>query len=421
VSTVRRVVADYPLIAIALALSLFGIAMVYSAGQTNPGIVTPANGVWKKQLVWFIVALGAAYLATRGSVRFIEWLTVPLYTLSVVLLVAVLVPGLGSGAGTAASVKGWLTIAGRRLGQPAELAKIGVVLMLARTLSARREAPTSLLDLWKPALIVGVPWLLIMAQPDLGTGIVFIGIFFAMLYWSGVPWPLLTLVASPAVSLILAFSPRIWGVWFFLLLALVIKYRAYLWEGVILVATNVFFGVIAPILWDRLAPYQQKRLLVFIDPSVDPRASGYHVIQSLVAIGSGGVFGKGFTLGTQKRLAFLPAQHTDFIWSVVGEELGFLGVTVGLTLFLALFLRAVRIATRANDTFSSLVAFGLASSWFVHVAENIGMTLNLAPITGIPLPFFSYGGSFMLVSWLAIGILIRISSEGRGRQARMAV
>ena len=418
-SAARRSVGDYPLITFALALSVFGIAMVYSAGETDMPSV--AAGVWKKQLVWFCISLAAGYVATRWSVRLLEWLTKPLYILSVILLVAVLIPGLGSGAGTAASVKGWLTIGGYRLGQPAELAKIGVVLMLARVLSSRREAPTSLLQLWKPALVVGIPWLLIMKQPDLGTGIVFIGIFFAMLYWSGVPWPLLTLVASPAVSLVLAFSPRIWGVWFFLLLALVIRYRAYLWEGVILVAVNVFFGVLAPILWDRLAPYQQKRLLVFIDPSIDARASGYHVIQSLVAIGSGGLLGKGWTQGTQKRLAFLPAQHTDFIWSVVGEELGFIGVTLGLTLFLALFLRAVRIATRANDNFSSLVAFGLASSWFVHVAENVGMTLNLAPITGIPLPFFSYGGSFMLVSWLAVGMLVRISGEGKGRQARMAV
>jgi rod shape determining protein RodA len=178
-------------------------------------------------------------------------------------------------------------------------------------------------------------------------------------------------------------------------------------------------GVVAPILWERLAPYQQNRLRVFLDPSVDPRRSGYHVIQSQVAIGSGGWFGKGYLNGPQKRLAFLPAQHTDFIWAVVGEELGFIGVTLGIVLFLALFLRVVRISERANDSFSSLIAFGLLSSWLVHVLENIGMTINLMPITGIPLPFFSYGGSFMLASWLAIGILVRISSEGRGRTGQI--
>jgi rod shape determining protein RodA len=278
-----------------------------------------------------------------------------------------------------------------------------------------------MLDLWKPAVIVGLPWLLIMKQPDLGTGIVFVGIFFGMLFWAGVEWRLLLLIASPVISLILAFSTSVWGAWFLLLLALLIWYKPYVFEGVFLATINVFMGVFAPILWERLAPYQQNRLRVFLDPSIDPRRSGYHVIQSQVAIGSGGWFGKGFLEGPQKRLAFLPAQHTDFIWAVVGEELGFIGVTFGLMLFLALFLRVVRIAERANDSFSSLVAFGLLASWFVHVLENIGMTINLAPITGIPLPFFSYGGSFMLSSWLAVGILARISSEGRGRAGQLAI
>jgi rod shape determining protein RodA len=407
----RRVIsADLPLIAVALALSLFGIAMVYSAGQTD--VPTIASRAWVSQIRWLIVALVAAFLVSRASVRLTEWLTWPAYLLTIVLLVITLL--YGTGAGTAASVKGWLTIAGVRLGQPAELAKITVVLMLARVLGDRRDPPRSILELWKPALIVLIPWVLIMAQPDLGTGIAFIGIFFAMLYWSGVPWPLLVLVASPAVSLLLAFSTTYWGVLFILLCALIIRYWPYLFQGVALILANVVMGFVAPILWERLAPYQRHRLLVFLDPSIDPRASGWHVIQSQVAIGSGGWFGKGWTEGTQKRLAFLPAQHTDFIYAVVGEELGFIGVAATLALFLFLLLRVVRVASRANDGFSSLVAFGLASSWLVHILVNIGMTLNLMPITGIPLPFFSYGGSFLLASWLSIGILVRIASEGRG-------
>lgn len=407
---IKRLVSDWPLVAVAISLTLFGLLVVYSAGQTD--IPTIAAGAYRRQLLWFAVALGSAFAATRVSVRFLEWISFPLFLLSLALLAFTLV--FGTGAGTAASVKGWLTVGGVRLGQPAELAKITVVLMLARVLSAKREPPTSLRELWKPGLVLLVPWLLIMAQPDLGTAIVFIGIFFAMLFWIGVRWSLLLLVASPAVSLILAFSTRLWGAWFVVLIIVVLLYRPYLAEGVTLVLTNVVMGVLAPILWDRLQPYQQNRLLVFLDPNIDPRASGYHVIQSQVAIGSGGWAGKGFTMGTQKRLAFLPAQHTDFIFSVVGEELGFIGVTLALTLFLFLFLRAIRVAVGANDTFSSLVAFGILASWFVHVLVNIGMTLNLMPITGIPLPFFSYGGSFLLASWLAIGILVRISSEGRG-------
>ncbi|MCU0618527.1 MAG: rod shape-determining protein RodA [Gemmatimonadaceae bacterium] len=407
----NRRVADAPLFAIALALSLFGIAMVYSAGQTDT--VTIVVNLWKGQLAWFVVAVIAAFFIQRSSVRFLDWATPLAYVGTILLLGITLV--VGSGAGTAASTKSWLRIGGVNIGQPAEIAKITVVLMLARVLANRREPPESLLDLWHPALIVGIPWVLIMLQPDLGTGIVFVGIFFAMLFWSGVNWRLLLLTASPAISLLLAFNTQVWGAWFIVLLLLVWYYRPYLLEGVGLVTLNVITGVVAPVLWETLKPYQQKRLLVFLDPTIDAKASGYHVIQSQVAIGSGGWFGKGFTLGTQKRLAFLPEQQTDFIFAVVGEELGFLGVAVALSLFLLLFIRVVRVASRANDAFASLIAFGLLASWLVHVIENVGMTLNLMPITGIPLPFFSYGKSFMLASWLAVGILLLIAREGRGR------
>ena len=416
-SVTRRRIADPTLVALAFVLTMFGIAMVYSAGQTD--VPTPVATLYRQQIIWFCLGLGAAYAVSRASVRFLDWVTTPAYAMSCILLFLLLF--IGAGAGTAASTKSWLAIGGVRLGQPSELAKIAVILMLAKVLAARREPPKSLLDLWQPALAVFVPWVLIMQQPDLGTGIVFVGIFFAMLFWAGVSWQLLVLVASPVVSLILAFGPGVWGAWFLVMIALVLWYKPYLVEGVIVVLANVVTGVVAPILWDKLDPYQQKRLLVFLDPTADPRASGYHVIQSQVAIGSGGWLGKGFTLGSQKRLAFLPAQHTDFIFPVVGEELGFLGITIALALFLMLLLRSVRVAARSPDAFPSLVAFGLASAWFVHVVVNIGMTLNLMPITGIPLPFFSYGGSFMLASWVAVGILVRISGEGRGKADMLVI
>lgn len=411
-SLLRRQSIDVPLLVTALLLTGFGIAIVFSAGQVDSPSPIIANA-WKRQLGWFGVSLAATWIISRGSVRLIEWSAWPLYALSCVLLLLVLV--VGTGAGTAASMKGWLSIGGVRIGQPAELAKLTTTLMLARVLAAQREGVRSLVDLWRPLLVVGFPWLLVMAQPDLGTGIVFIGICFAMLFWAGVPWPLLLLLASPAISLVLAFSTGIWGAWFLILVALVLWYRPYLLEGVVIVLLNVIMGGVAPVLWDSLKPYQQKRLLVFLDPNVDPQGSSYNVLQSKVAIGSGGLLGNGYTLGSQKRLEFLPARHTDFIFSVVGEELGFVGVTVALTLFLALFLRTTRVASRANDAFPSLVAFGLVSAWFVHVMVNIGMTLSLMPVTGIPLPFFSYGGSFLLVSWTAVAVLLRISAEGRGQ------
>ena len=412
---IRKTLADYPLALIALLLTAFGIAVVYSAGQTDyPNAAV--QSAWLRQVTWLGLGLVAFLVVSRLSVRFLEWAALPGYLLAIGLLVFTLV--FGSGAGTAASMKGWIGIGGFRL-QPSEFAKIAVALMLARVLASYRVAPRSLMELVKPAVVVLIPWLLVMLQPDLGTGLVFIGLFFAMLFWTGVSATLLLLAASPVISLVLAGSTGLWAAWFILLLAVVWWYKPYVVEGVGLIIANVMMGVAAPILWENLKPHQQDRLLVFLDPSRDPRASGYQVAQSRIAIGSGGWTGKGFTQGSQKRLAFLPEQHTDFIFAVVGEELGFLGVATALTLFLFLFLRVIRVATRASDSFSSLVAFGLAGSWFVHVIVNVGMTINLMPITGIPLPFFSYGGSFLLACWIAVGMLVRISAEGRGRAAEL--
>ena len=401
---------DYPLVVVALLLSAFGIAMVYSAGQTD--YPTAVANLWRHQLIWLGLGLAAAWIVSRASSRVLDFMTAPAYVGSCfVLLVLIFV---GKGGLGASNNHSWLAIGGVKLGQPSEIAKLAVVLMLARVLSERKEAPDSLVELWPSALVVGVPLMLILLQPDLGTGIVFLGMYFSMLFWRGVSWQLLTLLASPAISLVLAFNTGMWGAWFLLICALVLWYKPEVVEGVVVVVANLAFGVAAPLLWDKLNPYQQGRLKVFLDSSADPLRASYHVIQSQVAIGSGGWLGKGFTEGSQKRLAFLPAQHTDFIWSVVGEELGFIGVTIALGLFFVLFLRCTRVAARATDSFSSLVAFGLVSIWITHLIENVGMTLNLMPVTGIPLPFFSYGGSFLLASWISVGILVRLSAEGRG-------
>ncbi len=407
----RVSLSDWPLVLIAILLSLMGVAIVYSAGVTD--VPTQATGLWRQQIAWMIIGTCAAYIVSRGSSRLLDVLTVPSYVLSLLLLASLFV--FGSGGGTAESTNSWLTIGGRRIGQPSELAKIAVVLMLAKVLSANRVAPSSIFELWRPILVVLVPWAMIMAQPDLGTGMVLVGVFFAMLFWSGAPWYLLLFAASPAISLILAFSTGVWGAWFLGILGVLYVVRPRPIEAVVIALANVAMGVVAPLLWDSLKPYQQQRLLVFLDPSADPKASGYHVIQSQVAVGSGGWFGKGFTEGTQKRLAFLPAQHTDFIFPVLAEEFGFFGVTIALAAFCTLLMRVVRVSTRAVSPFSALVAFGIAAGWFVHMVVNIGMTVGLMPITGIPLPFFSYGGSFMLACWIGIGVIVRISADGRGR------
>ena len=405
----RNLGPDRPLIAVVVLLAAYGLLTLYSAGQTD--VVTQAHGVWQRQLVWMGFGILAAAVVFRFSFRLLEWLAPAAYGLGIVVLLVTLV--VGTGQGTAAGTRSWLSIGGHQLGQPAEFAKLAVILMLARYLSGLRDAPRNLRELIAPCLIAGVPFLLVLKQPDLGSAIVFIGILFLMLYWAGVKPSLLFMLASPGLSLLLAFNTWTWGVWMILLAVLLFAWRPYVVEAVFLYVVNSVMGALAIPLWQRLAPYQQNRLLTFLNPEIDPRAAGYHAIQSRVAIGSGGWFGNGFLEGPQKRLAFLPAQHTDFIFSVVGEELGFVGVLVALLLFLALLLVVLRIARRATDPFASLVVFGILALFFTHFFENVGMTVNLMPITGIPLPFFSYGGSFFLASCISVGLILRAAWDAR--------
>ena len=400
---------DRPLLGAVTALAIYGLATLFSAGQTE--VPTFVSTIWHRQLVWLTLGAVIVFLMFRTSPRMLEWATPFVYAIAVFLLVVTLL--FGTGAGTAAGSKSWIAVGSLRLGQPAELAKLAVILMLSRWLAGLREPPATLRDLISPCAIAGIPCFLVMMQPDLGSAIVFIAILFCMLLWAGTKPSLMILLASPAIGLLLAFSTVAWGIWLAILAGLLLWWRPYLWEGLAVVAANVAMGVFALPFWNRLAPYQQNRLLAFLNPEVDPRATGWHVIQSKVAVGSGGLFGKGFTLGTQKRLAFLPAQHTDFIFSVVGEELGFIGVVAALALFAALVFVLLRIARKATDPFSSLCVFGIAGMLFTHIVENIGMTINLMPITGIPLPFFSYGGSFLLVCSLGVGIALRVAWESR--------
>ena len=339
-----------------------------------------------------------------------EWAALPAYVLGILLLGATLV--IGTGAGTAAGVKSWISLGGFRF-QPAEVAKIATILAVARLLSNRREATQSLRELLAPLAVVGLPLGLVILQPDLGTALAFIGILFAMLYWGGTPVPLLVLLASPGLALILSYDTVVWSAYIILLtLSLYFyRYRLYLVESVAVILANLAAGTVARPLWLSLADYQKNRLLVFLDPTVDPRGAGWQIIQSKVAIGSGGLLGKGFTAGTQKRLDFLPEQHTDFIFSVVGEELGFFGTSLVILAFSFILLRLVRLAGQATDPFAGLVIFGIFGAWITHIFVNIGMTVGLVPITGIPLPFVSYGGSFLLMSWVALAVAVRVSQE----------
>jgi rod shape determining protein RodA len=395
-----------------VGLAFFGVAMVYSAGVLDVPFTVVA-GLWRTQLMWLVVALLMMPVVMRVPPRLLQSAALPLYSLAVVLLALTLV--IGTGAGTAEGVPRWIVIGPLRL-HTAEFAKIPVVLMLARTFAEWREPPGSLFELWKPIAVVVPPMILVLGQPDLGTVIVFAFMLMATLYWAGTPLRLLFFLASPLASLILAFHTQLWSVWFVILLIVLWRTRVKWQEAALVFIVNVIAGTAATPFWNSLADYQKNRILVFLDPNIDPRGAGYNLIQSRVAIGSGGLTGKGYLDGTQKRLAFLPEQHTDFMFSVIGEEWGFVGVLAILLAFAVIFWRLVRISYRSTDAFASMVPFGIFSAWFIHVLVNTGMTIGIMPITGIPLPFLSYGGSFLLINLLGLAIVQRIAADHASRR-----
>ncbi len=401
----------WPFTGAVLALSLFGVAMIYSAGVTNvPSPVT--EGIWMRQGIVLLGSVAVLIVLSQFPSRWFEWMAIPLYLLSVGVLAVTL--AIGTGSGTAEGMRSFLTVAGFQF-QPGEAAKITTALAVAKLLARNADGPEHLRDLLAPTAIVGVPLALVVLQPDLGTALAFVGIFFAAIFWAGTPWPLILFAASPGLSLVLSFSTVVWSVFFVSLIVglYVYRYRLYLVEWLTVILANLAAGAVAQPLWNSLAQYQRNRILVFLDPDIDPQGAGWQLVQSKVAVGSGGVLGKGFTLGTQKSLNFLPEQHTDFIFSVVGEELGFVGTSLALVFFGWLFFRMIRLAQALDDPFSGIFVFAILGVWLTHVVVNVGMTVGVVPITGIPLPFVSYGGSFLLMSWVAAGLVVAMAREVR--------
>ncbi len=395
-------IGDPGLLALTLIVAAAGIAMIYSAGQVE--VRSVATGIWVRQLIWLLIALVAFTTASRVPPRWLEWFAPWLYGLSIALLVVVLLIGTGP------NTRSWLELGPARL-QPAEVAKLGTILLLARMLGGKDQDFAGLTRLWKPVAVVLLPFALVLLQPDLGSALIFGVILIAALFWAGVPLAKIFLLVSPAVSLILGFNWVVWGGWFIVIAVFLYFHRQFIVESIGVIVANFAAGALTIPLWNSLATYQQNRLIVFLDPEVDARGAGWHLIQSKVAIGSGGLFGQGFAAGPQKRLAFLPEQHTDFIFSVVGEELGFVGVIAFLALFGFLLLRILRIAVDADDDFGSSVAFCFFAVVFAHIVVNLGMTVGLMPITGLPLPLLSYGGSFLLMLFTGLGLVQRVAAE----------
>ena len=356
----RRLIThfEWMLPLLALAVTGMGVATVYSATHT-PGThgLTPLA---LRQITWLVAGGIGMLLVLTFDYRRLEQSSGLLY--AAVVVAVMLVPIVGRVGGGS---RRWITLGPISL-QPSEFMKLALVIVLARYFAHMRQSRLGLREAIVPLVLTAVPGIAILAQPDLGTVTVLGIVSLTMLVLGGVRLRWLAALASPIV-------------------------------------------VLAPLLWGHLKGYQQRRILTFINPDMDPLGAGYHVIQSKIAVGSGMMWGKGFLQGTQNHLNFLPEQHTDFIFSVFAEEWGFVGAGVLMALYLALVLRGLLIAARSRDRFGVLLVLGVTSIVFWQVVVNVGMTTGLMPVVGIPLPFFSYGGSSLLCLLVGIGLVMNVS------------
>ena len=298
--------------------------------------------------------------------------------------------------------------------QPSEVAKLSTVLTLALVLD--KKIISSIRDLILPLLVVIVPWLLIFFQPDLGTSLVLLVLTGVMLYWSQMPLEWILIVVLCIVTAILHLTLPIFLIFWIPFIGY-LAYRSSKKKIIFSTFAITFHCLVAkftPILWQYgLKEYQKDRLVLFLDPNRDPLGGGYHLIQSQIAIGSGGLFGTGLLQGKLTNLQFIPEQHTDFIFSALGEELGFIGCIIVLFLFFYLIKKLINIATVARSDFESLIVIGIAATFLFQIIINIFMTIGLGPVTGIPLPFMSYGRTSLVVNFISVGFVLSILKRSR--------
>ena len=363
---------------------------------------------WYHHWITAGVGVGIALLLARVSLLRLRPLLIPIYGLTVISLVAVRMIGT-----TALGAQRWISIGGVHV-QPSEFAKLAAILLLAAVLD--RHPVERPVDLLRPLGVISLPWLLVFIQPDLGTSLVFGALLLTMLYWSGMPFEWLVLLLSPLITALLAgLFP--WGLAAWIPFTLGIAYRSLPWKKVALalvMAVQSAAALVTPWLWENgLQDYQRDRLVLFLDPTKDPLGGGYHLLQSTVGIGSGGLFGTGLLQGQLTKLRFIPEQHTDFIFSALGEEMGFMGTILVVIGFALLMGRLLQVAGRARTDFESLVVIGVATMLMFQVVVNIFMTIGLGPVTGIPLPFMSYGRSAMVVNFIALGLCLSVARRSR--------
>jgi rod shape determining protein RodA len=378
-----------------IALVVIGLVSIYSATYD-----AGASAYFFRQIWWAVAGLVLMASIIVMPFRMLQMLSYPIYALSILMLVGVMVIGK-----TIAGSTSWFGVGGFGV-QPSEIAKPATVLALAAYLSNRQVTLKRSKHIVATFLLVLLPMGLVLAQPDIGTAVVYGGMLVPVLYWAGASPLLLLSLTAPAIAAVAA----LFGVTPFLIVIVVVFLALFLLRenrlhSAIVFSLTVLVGVSVQYMYGKLAPYQQKRIETFLSPEVDPLGAGYNVIQSKIAIGSGGILGKGYLQGTQTQLNFIPAQWTDFIFCVPSEEFGFLGASIILLLLIALLVRGVSIASMAKSRYASLVAVGIVGVFAVHVVINIGMSMGLMPVIGVPLPFLSYGGSSLMTSMLMSGLL----------------
>jgi rod shape determining protein RodA len=393
---------DWVLWGVPVALSLLAGVLIAST-QRQDGETS-----WWQHWLTALVSLGLALALARMPIERISRLRWPIYAATVVSLLAVRMVGT-----SALGAQRWFALGGLYV-QPSEFAKLAVILLLAEVLA--RHPVERPVDLLRPAAMIALPWLLVFVQPDLGTSLVFGAVLLTMLFWAGMPLAWLVLLLSPLVSAILA-GTFAWGLLPWIPAMGLLAWRSFPWRRTGLaavLAVQTLFAIATPWLWQHgLRPHQRERLTMFLDPSQDPLGGGYHLIQSQIGIGSGGLWGTGLLQGQLTKLRFIPEQHTDFIFSALGEETGFIGSVLVVAAFGLLMARLLHIAARARTDLESLVVVGVGAMLMFQVVVNVFMTIGLGPITGIPLPWLSYGRFAMVVNFLGLGLVASVEQRSR--------
>lgn len=420
---------DYLLVVVVTLVVAMGILMIYSAGFDPIDKVN--NGMYKKQILWFIFGFILMLMVTFVNYQHLGDYSLYIYGILLVLLLITTIFGT-----PIRNTRAWLSF-GFFSVQPSEFMKLGLVIVLGKYLELRERDIKNFRELLIPSLLTIFPAIIVLKQPDFGTAVIFIPILFAMLFVGGADVShLISIIVIAGIALIVP---------------MIITYREWIGEGsnivldffkdvnmlflisgiVLFISIVCFvlnFFIVKKILRKIYIPgsvisigllssvviqnifkvYQKKRILVFLNPDLDPHGSGYNIIQSKIAIGSGGFLGKGFLKGSQSQLGFLPEKSSDFIFSVVAEEWGFVGSFILISLLAIIVFRGIQIAFEAKDKFGALLASGITSIFTFHILINIGMAVGVMPVTGLPLSFVSYGGSNLIMSMICVGILINI-------------